>query len=710
MTRSVHDLAAASSRDIHRLVTASMHGGSSLYALDEDGARGGRARPDPDPGAVPRLRGQLPRGQRGRPGDRRRHHGRVARADLDRGDPQHDHHGRRDDRGRGRRDRPRRDRCASGSATSRRRSQARRDAGRPAAARRRARVARPAVRGRPLGPGADPPGRRLGPPRRGRRALGPDDLGRGRRGRPGDAPADAVRLPPRRRPSTSGRATPRPPGYDGARRRSGAARSSRSTARPTSAGPGPRVIDGIELLAEIFDPDAFVDIAPLGSWTPVDGRRRRGRVPFRATLRLPVVRRRHTPPRARRPRGLGAALPGLRRQGRRQRVPAVPAAPGADRARSGRPAAAAARRRPRPPTPAAPDADRRDAAPTRRPRRRDGRLLRGPRARVRRLVPAPRPLRPRPDPRRRLERRARRRRPLARRACRSHGEIVELAAGHRLVVAAPRRRRASCRSTTRAPAPLDRARERLVAHGLRAHLHVRDAWAEPDRPVDAVFTGLLAEPRPARPARRRSSRSSGAGSSRAARSPSSTRCRIRSRARPTTRRRPTTRPSAGSTTAASSRSSRSTTSRPSSRPRFARAGFATAEVTTTGRFFLLGGATAERSAPDASPAGDPRRLYSGPMSPLAKSHDRDRRLRRHGRGDDRRPAPRRARRARPGRRQPSAARAARAPRARVRHPDGRRATSRRSRAPTSSCSGSSPRCSAGSGARSARTCAAASSS
>jgi iron complex transport system substrate-binding protein len=33
--------------------------------------------------------------------------------------------------------------------------------------------------------------------------------------------------------------------------------------------PGPRVIDGIELLAEIFDPEAFVDIAPLRSWTPV---------------------------------------------------------------------------------------------------------------------------------------------------------------------------------------------------------------------------------------------------------------------------------------------------------------------------------------------------------------------------------------------------------------------------------------------------------
>lgn len=39
-------------------------------------------------------------------------------------------------------------------------------------------------------------------------------------------------------------------------------------------------------------------------------------------------------------------------------------------------------------------------------------------------------------------------------------------------------------------APLERARERLVAHGLRAHLHVRDAWAEPDRAVDAVFVGF----------------------------------------------------------------------------------------------------------------------------------------------------------------------------------------------------------------------------
>jgi iron complex transport system substrate-binding protein len=34
--------------------------------------------------------------------------------------------------------------------------------------------------------------------------------------------------------------------------------------------PGPRVIDGIELLAELFDPDAFVDVSPVNSWLPVE--------------------------------------------------------------------------------------------------------------------------------------------------------------------------------------------------------------------------------------------------------------------------------------------------------------------------------------------------------------------------------------------------------------------------------------------------------
>ena len=31
-----------------------------------------------------------------------------------------------------------------------------------------------------------------------------------------------------------------------------------------------RVIDGIEMLAEIMDPEGFVDIAPPGGWAPVE--------------------------------------------------------------------------------------------------------------------------------------------------------------------------------------------------------------------------------------------------------------------------------------------------------------------------------------------------------------------------------------------------------------------------------------------------------
>jgi iron complex transport system substrate-binding protein len=33
--------------------------------------------------------------------------------------------------------------------------------------------------------------------------------------------------------------------------------------------PGPRVVSGIEMLAEIFDPDTFIDTSPVGAWTPI---------------------------------------------------------------------------------------------------------------------------------------------------------------------------------------------------------------------------------------------------------------------------------------------------------------------------------------------------------------------------------------------------------------------------------------------------------
>jgi SAM-dependent methyltransferase len=69
------------------------------------------------------------------------------------------------------------------------------------------------------------------------------------------------------------------------------------------------------------------------------------------------------------------------------------------------------------------------------------------------------------------------------------GEIVELAAGtgwwSPLLAS-----RGELSLYDASAAALDRARERLVAHGLRAHLHVRDAWAEPDRKVDGVFMGF----------------------------------------------------------------------------------------------------------------------------------------------------------------------------------------------------------------------------
>ena len=69
------------------------------------------------------------------------------------------------------------------------------------------------------------------------------------------------------------------------------------------------------------------------------------------------------------------------------------------------------------------------------------------------------------------------------------GEIVELAAGtgwwSPLLAS---RGELSLYDTS--PGALDRARDRLVAHGLRAHLHVRDAWDEPDRQIDGLFTGF----------------------------------------------------------------------------------------------------------------------------------------------------------------------------------------------------------------------------
>jgi cyclopropane fatty-acyl-phospholipid synthase-like methyltransferase len=70
-----------------------------------------------------------------------------------------------------------------------------------------------------------------------------------------------------------------------------------------------------------------------------------------------------------------------------------------------------------------------------------------------------------------------------------HDEIVELAAGTGWwspILAA----KGSLSSYDAAPEPLEHARARLAQGGEHAEFAVRDAWAEPDRQVDGLFTGF----------------------------------------------------------------------------------------------------------------------------------------------------------------------------------------------------------------------------
>jgi len=65
------------------------------------------------------------------------------------------------------------------------------------------------------------------------------------------------------------RATPRPPGWEVLTAvRSGDVRLVDGSAYFSR--PGPRVVDGVELLAELFDPEGFAGLAPEGAWLAVD--------------------------------------------------------------------------------------------------------------------------------------------------------------------------------------------------------------------------------------------------------------------------------------------------------------------------------------------------------------------------------------------------------------------------------------------------------
>jgi demethylmenaquinone methyltransferase/2-methoxy-6-polyprenyl-1,4-benzoquinol methylase len=121
---------------------------------------------------------------------------------------------------------------------------------------------------------------------------------------------------------------------------------------------------------------------------------------------------------------------------------------------------------------------------------------------------------------------------------------------------------------------LDRARDRLVAHGLRAHLHARDPWQPADRTVGALFTGFWLGRVP-------SDRLEGfLGVARRWLSPGGTYAFIDALADPQS--------------GADERESATVTFHEPAEIEAAlfRAGFTSAEVTTTGRFLMLGRATA----------------------------------------------------------------------------------------------------------------------
>ena len=75
--------------------------------------------------------------------------------------------------------------------------------------------------------------------------------------------------------NTAGRAIPAAPSQDESVAEVAAVRRGNLIALDGSSyfsRPGPRVVDGIEMLAEIFDPEAFRDLSPATGWTPIDVR------------------------------------------------------------------------------------------------------------------------------------------------------------------------------------------------------------------------------------------------------------------------------------------------------------------------------------------------------------------------------------------------------------------------------------------------------
>ena len=139
--------------------------------------------------------------------------------------------------------------------------------------------------------------------------------------------------------------------------------------------------------------------------------------------------------------------------------------------------------------------------------------------------------------------------------------------------------------------PLERARERLLAHGLTAHIHLRDAWAEPDRQIDALFCGFWISHVP------RARLSEFFGLCHRWLTPGGILAFIDSRRDPSSSARDHPEPSDDMSTRRLNDGREFTIPKiyyepPELDRALLAAGFATAEVTTTSRFFLLGQARA----------------------------------------------------------------------------------------------------------------------
>ena len=250
LTRSVHPGRARPRRDRRPRSARSPAGARPLYELDEPPLARARARPDRHPGAVRGLRRLLRRRPRGRRA------AAVARRDVLSLDPKTPGRGARRPRARWPRPpaRPSEERaCAPSSQARLERVCDAVEAGADAPARRRPRVARPALRRAATGcpemielAGGASVARRGRARRRGRSSW--DELVGGRR------PDVVVVMPCGLYAEEAARAGASATASELERPRA-PARSTRSTRPSSFSRPGPRLVDGVELLGHLLHPD-----------------------------------------------------------------------------------------------------------------------------------------------------------------------------------------------------------------------------------------------------------------------------------------------------------------------------------------------------------------------------------------------------------------------------------------------------------------------